>query len=140
MKFHRDLGVGQAAAWFMLHRIRESWGDEIEGDFSGRVEVDETYVGGKCRNMSKCKREKLEGRGAVGKTAVARIKGRKTKQVKAKVVDRVVSEALVPFVVDNVGPGVTVYTDDASAYASLPDDYDHEAVKHSIGEYVCGQA
>ena len=140
MKLHRDIGVTQATAWFMLHRIRQAWGDEIEGDFSGPVEVDETYVGGKRRNMSKSKREQMQGRGSVGKTAVAGIKDRETKQVRAKVVERVDSDTLVPFVEENVESGATVYTDEASAYASLPDDYEHEAVKHSVGEYVRGMA
>ena len=53
MKLHRDLKISQKAAWFMLHRIREAWaGDDGDGGFSGPVEVDESYFGGRRRNMS----------------------------------------------------------------------------------------
>ena len=47
MKLHRDIGVSQKTAWFMLHRIREAWASEREALFSGPVEADETYIGGK---------------------------------------------------------------------------------------------
>lgn len=71
MKLQRDIGVSQPTAWFMLHRIRKAWGGEGEGPFDGPVEVDETYFGGKRRNMSNQQRRELAresaGRGAVGK-------------------------------------------------------------------------
>ncbi len=79
MKLHRDIGVTQPTAWFMLHRIRQAWS---EGDgqtpFAGPVEVDETYFGGKRKNMPKHKREQLTGRRAVGKTAVVGARDRET--------------------------------------------------------------
>ena len=59
MKLHRDLGIGQKAAWFMLHRLREAWAEELGDPFDGPVEVDETYVGGRRENMPKAKREQL---------------------------------------------------------------------------------
>ena len=52
MKLKRDIGVSQPTAWSMLHRIREAWGADDDEPFDGPVEVDETYVGGKWRNMS----------------------------------------------------------------------------------------
>ncbi len=67
MKLHRDLGITQKSAWFLAHRIRECWDTDKE-KFSGPVEADETYFGGKRKNMPKYKREKLIGRGPVGKT------------------------------------------------------------------------
>ena len=51
MKLHRDLKVTQKTAWFMLHRIRETWGQDDTPPFPGPVEVDETYVGGRRKNM-----------------------------------------------------------------------------------------
>ena len=68
MKLHRDLKVTQKTAWFMLHRIRETW-DKGSSMFGGPVEIDETFIGGKARNMHAHKREQvIKGRGAVGKT------------------------------------------------------------------------
>ena len=138
MKLHRDLGITQKAAWFMLHRIREAFAAEgPKVTFEGPVEVDETYVGGKRRNMPNAKRKQLKGRGAVGKTAVVGVKDRQTKKVTAKVVTRTDGETLQEFVREHVKPGAKVYTDDAAAYDGLS-DYAHGSVKHSVGEYVNG--
>ncbi len=62
MKLHRDLGVRQATAWFMLHRIREAFAD-VALVFEGPIEVDETYFGGKRSNISTAKRKELKGTG-----------------------------------------------------------------------------
>ena len=67
MKLHRDLGVSQKTAWFMLHRIREAWALEAAGAFTGPVEADETFIGGKAKNMHAKQREKLTGRGGTDK-------------------------------------------------------------------------
>ena len=141
MKLHRDIGVSQKTAWFMLHRIRQAWSQADEhGSFSGPVEVDETYFGGKRKNMSNAKREELAGtgRGAVGKTAVVGAKDRATNQVVAKVVQSTDKETLQGFVTDHSESHAIVYTDDAAAYEGLPRE--HESVKHSVGEYVRGKA
>ena len=86
MKLHRDLKVTQKTAWFMLMRLREAWSDEPSAPFAGPVEVDETYIGGKRRNMPKDKRAKQKGRGAVGKAIVVGAKDRATNTVSATVV------------------------------------------------------
>ena len=88
--------------------------------------------------MPKAKREEMEGRGPVGKTAVIGAKDRATNQVAAKVVQSTDKETLQGFVADHTAPDATVYTDDASAYDGLPRK--HETVKHSVGEYVLGKA
>ena len=141
MKLHRDIGVTQSTAWFMLHRIRESWarnnGNGNGSHFSGPVEVDEVYMGGKRRNMSNAKRKTLTGRGSVGKTAVAGIKDRKSNRVVARVVPNTKSETMSRFIMEHMEPGAKIYTDDALTYHTLPN---HETVKHSVGEYVRGQA
>ena len=101
MRLHRELGITQKSAWFVLHRSREA---AAAGNvqFPGPVEVDETYVGGKRGNMSNSKRRNLTGRGAVGKSAVVGIKDRKTKKVSAQAVDNTSREVLQGFVVNRV--------------------------------------
>jgi len=142
MKLHRDLGVSQPTAWYMLHRIREGWkpaengGDN--GDFEGPVEVDEAAFGGKARNMHASKRRELTGRGSTDKTLVAGMKDRKSNRVAARVVPDTTSETMSRFIMEHVDPNeVTIYTDGAVTYTVLPN---HESVRHSTGEYVRGQA
>ena len=77
------------------------------------------------------------GRGAVGKVAVAGVKDRDTNRVSAAVVDHTDGATLRGFVQDRTKAGALVYIDDATAYVGLPN---HETVKHSVGEYVNGQA
>ena len=140
MKLKRDIGVSQPTAWFMLHRIREAWGGDSEGPFDGPVEFDETYFGGKRRNMSNAQRKELAGtgRGAVGKVAVVGAKDRATNKVAAQVVEATDRETLHDFVAENAEPDAVVYTDDAAAYEGIPNP--HQSVKHSVSEYVNGMA
>ena len=134
MKLHRDLGVTQKTAWHLAHRIRETWARE-SCPFAGPVEADETYIGGKRKNMPNAKRKELTGRGTVGKAAVAGVKDRETNRVAARRMEATDSGALQGFVRDNVQPGATLYTDEAAAYAGMP-EFTHEAVNHSAKEYV----
>ena len=137
MKLHRDIGVSQPCAWFMLQRIRQAWGDDDIEAFAGPVEVDETYMGGKERNKHKGRKLKA-GRGTVGKTAVVGAKDRKTNKIKAKVVENTDAKTLQKFVADTAAEGAKVITDDAAAYKGMP--FDHASVRHSVGEYVDGMA
>ena len=139
-KLASDIDVTQTTAWFMLHRIREAW-NQSEGNrpFGGPVEVDESYFGGKRRNMSNSRRKALTdtGRGPVGKTAVVGIKDRASNKVQATVVPDTKSKTLIRFIMKYVRPNTKIYTDDALTYHVLPN---HESVKHSVGEYVKGKA
>lgn len=136
MKLHRDLGITQKSAWYLAHRIRETWDDATE-KFAGEVEVDESYFGGKEGNKHASKKLNA-GRGTVGKTAVVGMKNRDTNQVQAEVIERTDKATLQGFVVENTTPDTTVYTDEAVAYSGLPRE--HQAVGHGVGEFVREQA
>ena len=123
MRLHRELGIGQKAAWFMLQRLRKA-SETGPSVFSGPVEVDETYFGGKRSNMSSAKRKMLKGRGTAGKAAVVGIKDRASNEVHAKTVRHTDAATLQGFIADHVAIDTTVYTDDASAYKGLP--FTHE--------------
>ena len=137
MKLHRDLDITQRSAWHMAHRLRRAFA-EGGGIFSGPVEVDESYFGGRESNKHESKKRRA-GRGTAGKTAVAGLRDRPTGQVKAKVVSDARAKTLQDFVAAHTERGATVYTDDAKAYRGMP-NRKHEAVKHSTGEYVSGMA
>ena len=137
MKLHRDLGITQKSAWFLAQRLRVALSQDGTL-FAGPVEVDETYFGGRRRNMSNATRKALAGtgRGPVGKTAVVGVKDRATKHVAATVVTATDAATLQGFVGEHTAPGATVYTDDATAYEAL--SFTHATVKHSLSEYVKG--
>ena len=135
MKLHREIDKTQKTTWHMAHRVRRALAQGDGTLFAGPVEVDETYFGGKRRNMSKSKRKQLTGRGPSGKTAVVGVRDRRTGRVSAEVVGDTSGATLSRFVFDKTAPGSQIYTDDAKAYTTLPN---HEVVKHSIYEYVKG--
>ena len=136
MKLHRDLGIGQKAAWYLQQRIREAFANDGPNVFSGPVEVDEAYFGGV--NANKHASKKIQNAtGTVGKTAVVGMKDRETNQVQATVVERTNQETLQAFVNQRKASDATVYTDEHGAYIGLDN---HEVVKHSAGEYVKNQA
>ncbi len=136
MKLHRDLDITQRSAWHLSHRIREAWNREELKVFTGSVEADETFIGGKERNKHSDKRSHTRGPG--GKSIVAGMKNRETNRVIAQPVSERSKEEIQGFIVKNIGRGVKIYTDDHKSYTGLP--YEHESVNHSVREYVKEQA
>jgi transposase-like protein len=131
----RALGVTQKTAWFMLHRIRLAVQDGSICTFAGNVEVDETFIGGKARNMHKGKR-KVTGTGTIGKTSVMGLLQRTTEdkpsRLKLKVVKTTRKHELQGSVREYVLKGSEVHTDALKSYEGLSNDYAHKVVDHAI--------
>jgi transposase-like protein len=134
----RDLGVMQRTAWFMLHRIRDAMQDRFSGKLSGHVEVDETFIGGKARNMHLVKRERrITGTGTKNKTAVMGILERGGK-VRTAVVPNRRKKSLQPEVRKHVEAGSALYSDALLSYEGLSSEYAHQVIDHAVA-YVDGQ-
>ncbi len=110
-------------------------GEQKTVKLAGPVEVDESYFGGLEKNKHASKKLNA-GRGPVGKTAVVGIKDRPTRKIVAGVAPSTDAITLQGFVKRNVAPNAKIYTDESRAYEGL----NREAVRHSVGEYVKGQA
>src|SRR4051812_30655733 len=138
-EIHRSIGVTQKTAWFMLQRARLAMQDDNNGGkLGGEVEVDESFIGGKARNMHKDKRaEKITGRGPEGKAIVAAVLQRGGK-VRAKVVESRRKKALQALVRDNVELGSAIYSDALKSYEGLEKDFAHQVIDHAEA-YVNGQ-
>jgi transposase-like protein len=154
-ELHRALGVTQKTAWFMLHRIRlgmslqhkgigtrTKMGDGGTG--GNAVEADETFIGGRLKNMHRERRKRYiserggQTGGASGKTIVMGILDRNLRQVRAKVIPNIKRETLQAALLKEVKHGSTVYTDEAVGYDKLSHNFVHEVVNHT-SEYVRGQ-
>jgi transposase-like protein len=136
-ELHRAIGVTQKSAWFMGHRIRLALHNGSIEKFSGRVEADETFIGGKARNMhAKERSEKIgKGTGGAGKAAVLGLLERNTgngsSRVRLKVLKSVRRSQLDPEIRKNVEKGSEMLTDACRSYENLSGDYTHEVIDHA---------
>jgi len=135
-ELHRSIGVTQKSAWFMLHRIRLAMQDGSIEKFSGRVEADETFIGGVARNMHADKKAKFQkGRGGIGKVAVMGLLERnspeKHSRIKVRVVRNVRRAGLQKHIQNEVEKGTEIYTDELRSYSGLEKDYIHSVINHA---------
>jgi transposase-like protein len=135
----RSVGLTQKSAWFVLHRIRLAMQDGSFEKLSGEVEVDETFIGGKARNMHKSTRaRRLPSKGGgAGKTIVMGMVERGG-DVRTRIIPGTAASILQTHVRRTVEPGSAVYTDAAAGYTGLGEDYDHETIDHAVA-YVDGK-
>jgi transposase-like protein len=137
----RSIGVTQKSAWHMLHRIRKTLHEDSNlklGGGNGEIEADETFIGGKARNMHVGKRQRrITGTGTKDKTAVMGILERGGK-VRTTVVPNRKKHALQVEVRKHVEAGAALYTDALLSYEGLASEYAHKVVDHAV-EYVNGR-
>jgi transposase-like protein len=149
-ELHRALGVSQKSAWFMLHRIRLA----LQGDLSvkiggsgNEVEADETFIGGKTKNMHKNRRLALQkvmsetvhgDTRLIGKTAVMGILDREQRKVRAIIVPNIKRNTLQEEILKQVHHGSKLYTDESTSYQGMAKEYTHEFVNH-LNQYVNGR-
>jgi transposase-like protein len=137
----RDVKVTQKSAWFMLHRIRLAMQDENFGSkFGGEVEADETFIGGKARNMHKSVYERrITGMGQSfrDKTIVMGILERGGR-IRTHVIPDRQKETLQPIIRQHVAAGAALFTDEMGGYKGLHEEYAHEIIDHAQ-EYVKGR-
>jgi transposase-like protein len=149
-EIERKYGLTPKSAWFMMHRIREAMKREpMAGLLTGRVVVDETYIGGSPRNRHGGNRPggtrphwsyHQRGPGGTDKTAVVALVSRETGEVRTKVLPNVTGKNLAAALAGEVDPErVVLHTDEGIHYKTVsPTLHQHHRVNHSQGEYVRG--
>jgi transposase-like protein len=131
-ELHRDLGVTQKSAWFMLHRIRLAMQAGSFEKMTGKIEADETFIGGKARNMHAHKRkQKITGTGGAGKELVVGLLDRETKRVRVAHVPNRKKRTLQEHVREHVESGAELFTDELASYTGLDRDYVHQVINHA---------
>lgn len=157
----KDLGITQANAWFLSHRIRACFLSENENDLEGTIETDEAFYGGLSKWKHKNKREKnVQGRDFKTKIPVLTLLQRaetekilrphKIQQGKT-VIEKVIltptkitvlsipntrKETIQPLVKEFVKEGSRLVSDEWWAYKGMDKHYNHDIVDHSKKEYV----
>ena len=141
---HRAIGVTQKTAWFMLQRCRLAMQDELTGgNLGGEVEVDETFIGGKARNMHKDKKLRLmissQGAGLNAGHGKAIVFGmlERDGRVRATVIPDRTKATIRPIVRGSVEPGTVIHSDEHGDNWRMDEEYAHQIVNH-LNTYVDG--
>ena len=133
----KDLDITQKSAWFMLSRIRSSFKSNVEFQFEGLVQVDETFIGGKNKNRSKHKKvERTQGRSVKTKTPVFGMLCEGL--VYTEVVKNTRGGTLKPIIRDKIKAGCTIVSDGWMGYRGLSDEYKHRIIQHNLGIFKQG--
>lgn len=141
-ELHRSLGITQKAAWHLLHRVRLAMQDELTGGMlGGEVEVDETFIGGKARNMHKDRKKRASSvnggmHGGAGKAVVMGVLQRGGKIVASVIPDRT-KASMQPVIRGAVERGTEIHSDEHAAAWRMDDEYTHNVVNH-LAQYVDG--
>jgi transposase-like protein len=141
-EIHRALGVTQKSAWFMLHRVRlamQTGSFRKLGGSGTEIEADETFIGGKARNMHKdvkARRITGMGQGAKDKLIVMGILERGG-HVRTEIIPDRTKETLHPIVRQHVEAGTQFFTDEMAGYKGLS-EYEHKVIDHAV-KYVDGR-
>jgi transposase-like protein len=140
----KALGVTQKTAWFMLSRLRLALQPKHGGKMNGHVELDETYIGGRARNMHYTKRVRLgmtQGKSMAGKVAVMGLlerHGKDGSQIRLAQIKSTRRHDLMPHAFSHVERGATIHTDSLLSYKALTTDYTHKVIDHAE-TYVEGE-
>ena len=150
MQLHRDIGVTQKTAWFLLHRIREMLNDKAPVMLKGTIEIDETYIGGREKNKHQSPHARAKRLAKYGGKLGRGTQSTDTKTVvtgllerEGKVVNYIVPKAdganLLPIIQKRIAKSSVMVTDDLNMYRNVVGlGYQHESVNHSKQEYVKG--
>ncbi|HTX39632.1 MAG TPA: IS1595 family transposase [Bryobacteraceae bacterium] len=139
-ELHRALGVTQKTAWFMLHRIRLAMKSQtfnkLGGPGGGVVEVDETFIGGKTKNMHPARKRKVQAAGRnIGGKAIVMGMLERNGTVRTAVIEERTKKVMQPIVQENVEPGSTVHSDEWGSNWRMDDQFTHQLVNH-LESYV----
>ncbi len=139
-EIHRSLGVTQKTAWFMLHRVRLAMQDNLTGGtLDGEIEVDESFIGGKIRNMHKSRKRIVQRHGSRmgNKSVVFGMLERKSGKVRATVIPDRKAASIQNEVLGHIEHGATIISDEFANSWEMPKKYVHQMVNH-LETYVNG--
>jgi transposase-like protein len=134
----RDLGISQKSAWHVMHRVRLALHQGSFNKLTGEVEIDETFIGGKFRNMHKSRKRRMQASGnrADGKTIVMGMLERMGK-VRATVIQDRTKATMQPIVREHIEPGTQVFADEWAGYWRMDEEYVTNVINHTEA-YVKG--